>query len=199
MVTPELINFIRGELNKGKTRLELEKELFMQGGWKTTDVAEAFRAIDGVAMPMYKKPSLHKGRGWVILALFLIGGYAGWWIRDRQQFFTILKFPGMETEINAPVSTSTQQSFTKELAESLVRKNWGEPTSGEGYMFSVTIAEVDQYTYDILAFYGQPDDSVSAIKKQGKATFQNGAWTLSAPTITTVCQPGREGSNGICI
>lgn len=200
MVTPELINFIRSELNKGKTRPELEKELFLAGGWKTTDVAEAFRAIDGVAMPMYKKVNTHKGRGWVVLVIFLLGGAAGWWVRDRQQFFTILRFPTATDSIQeSSQTTALPQSrpdpsgpFTQVLAESLVQQQWGAYIPGEGMSFSVTSRKIDEDNYQVLAVYGQADDSVSTIKKQGTATLQNGTWILSTPTVTTVCHPGRE-------
>ncbi|MBP6904957.1 MAG: hypothetical protein KBB91_02785 [Candidatus Pacebacteria bacterium] len=90
MVNPQLVTYVRAELQKGKSRGDLQKELFLQGGWKATDVDEAFKAVDGVATPTQKSPKVHKKVRiiWVII-LMLLAGYAGWWIRDRQQFLKI--------------------------------------------------------------------------------------------------------------
>lgn len=91
MITPELITYLKTELAKGRSRGDLQKELFLQGGWKAVDVDEAFKAADGVvATPTQKQPRIHKKVRiiWVII-LMLLAGYAGWWIRDRQQFFHI--------------------------------------------------------------------------------------------------------------
>lgn len=48
MTTPELISFIKSELEKGKTREDIRVSLLANGGWTDADLSEAFRAI----MPM---------------------------------------------------------------------------------------------------------------------------------------------------
>lgn len=45
MVTQELIAYVRGELNKGKTRDEIRSALLSGGGWSEQDVSEVFRTI----------------------------------------------------------------------------------------------------------------------------------------------------------
>jgi hypothetical protein len=104
MVTAALIAYIRAELQKGKTPDALRIELTNAGGWTMNDVAEAFKAVDlavaaaaatSGATTTQSKP-IHIVRPhkqvrllWVVI-LVLLAGYAGWWIRDRQQF---LQFP----------------------------------------------------------------------------------------------------------
>ncbi|MBI2627311.1 hypothetical protein HYW72_00065 [Candidatus Nomurabacteria bacterium] len=44
MVTPELIEYIKGELAKGKTREKISAEL-ASGGWNEADLSEAFRTV----------------------------------------------------------------------------------------------------------------------------------------------------------
>ncbi len=48
MITPELLNYIKVELAKGRTRDELHKELMADGGWTEGDLNEAWR----IAIPM---------------------------------------------------------------------------------------------------------------------------------------------------
>lgn len=95
MITPALITFIKSELQKGKDRESIKAELATGGGWSIVDIAEAFAAIDleGTVdtKPATKAIKQHKTVRlvWVVV-LMLLAGYAGWWIRDRQQF---LRFP----------------------------------------------------------------------------------------------------------
>lgn len=107
MVTPEVINYIKGELQKGKTRADIEKELFLGGGWSATDLDEAFKAAtgagaDGKSVTVQKVTRPHKQVRllWVII-LMLIAGYCGWWFRDRQQFFQIQKLPTPQAVVNS--------------------------------------------------------------------------------------------------
>lgn len=100
MVTAPLIAYIRAELQKGKTPDALRLELTNAGGWTQADVAEAFKAVDlataaaaatSTTAPQSKpmriiRPHKHVRLLWVVI-LVLLAGYAGWWIRDRQQFF----------------------------------------------------------------------------------------------------------------
>ncbi len=96
MVTQELITYIKKSLAEGKSRADLEKELFLSGGWSASDLNDAFKAIEisapnGAPIIVQKVSKQHKTVRliWVIV-LMLIAGYCGWWIRDRQQF---LQFP----------------------------------------------------------------------------------------------------------
>jgi hypothetical protein len=45
MVTPELIEYIKGEVGKGRTREEIHQTLASQGGWNEDDLSEAFRTV----------------------------------------------------------------------------------------------------------------------------------------------------------
>lgn len=45
MVTPELLEYVRTEIAKGKTREEIHTILISNGGWSEIDLSEAFRAI----------------------------------------------------------------------------------------------------------------------------------------------------------
>ncbi len=45
MITPELIEYIRGEFTKGRTREEVHAELIKNGGWSEADLSEAFRTV----------------------------------------------------------------------------------------------------------------------------------------------------------
>ncbi len=104
MVTAPLIAYIRAELQKGKTPDALRVELTNAGGWTMADITEAFKAVDlattataatsGATTLQSKpiriiRPHKHVRLLWVVI-LVLLAGYAGWWIRDRQQF---LQFP----------------------------------------------------------------------------------------------------------
>ena len=108
MVTQELIAYVRAELGKGKTRAELQKQLFLIGGWQASDVDEVFRAIDGTAMPQRKVVSKHSGWKLFAVIVFVFGiGYCGWWIRDREMFFNFsIPLPGITKQ--APSSNVTQ-------------------------------------------------------------------------------------------
>lgn len=103
MITKEVITYIKKSLDAGKARVDIERELFLGGGWSASDLDEAFRAIEGKKISVvmttprpYKKVRLV----WVIV-LILIAGYIGWWIRDRQQFFSIQKIPSPQSVLNA--------------------------------------------------------------------------------------------------
>jgi len=63
MVTPELLEYIRTEVSKGKTREEIHVELISKGGWNESDLSEAFRIVipmqNNVVLPnpvVYKQP-----------------------------------------------------------------------------------------------------------------------------------------------
>ncbi|MFH1365782.1 MAG: hypothetical protein ABIG99_00060 [Patescibacteria group bacterium] len=45
MVTPELLEYIRKEIGKGKTREEIYGTLISSGGWEEADLSEAFRVV----------------------------------------------------------------------------------------------------------------------------------------------------------
>lgn len=45
MITPELINYIKGELAKGRTREDIRSTLAREGGWSDADLSEAFRTV----------------------------------------------------------------------------------------------------------------------------------------------------------
>lgn len=45
MITPELIGYIRGEFEKGRTREEVHTGLVADGGWSEVDLNEAFRTV----------------------------------------------------------------------------------------------------------------------------------------------------------
>ncbi len=48
MVTPELLNYIRGEFTSGRTREEVRTELVKNGGWGEVDLSDAFRIINPI-------------------------------------------------------------------------------------------------------------------------------------------------------
>lgn len=45
MVTPELLEYIRAEIAKGKIREEIRRTLISGGGWSEVDLSEAFRIV----------------------------------------------------------------------------------------------------------------------------------------------------------
>ena len=45
MITKELVDYIRGEVGKGKTREEIQPVLISGGGWTDADLNEAFRTV----------------------------------------------------------------------------------------------------------------------------------------------------------
>jgi len=96
-----------------------------------------------------------------------------------------------ETVIRQVENNKQTSSLTQQEAERLVNNNWGSYTPGEGLSLNVTIASNSNGTYNVVAIYGQADDSVSAVKKEGTATYQNGSWSLSQPVVTQSCHPGR--------
>lgn len=54
MVTPELLEYVRTEIAKGKTREEINKVLISGGGWSQADLSEVFRTVipmQGVVIP----------------------------------------------------------------------------------------------------------------------------------------------------
>ncbi|MEX2052153.1 MAG: hypothetical protein WD991_00455, partial [Candidatus Paceibacterota bacterium] len=53
----ELIAYIRGEVNKGKTREEIRASLLSGGGWSEADISEAFRTV----MPLESVPVVPPG------------------------------------------------------------------------------------------------------------------------------------------
>ena len=61
MTTPELLNYIRNEITKGKTREDIHRVLMSNGGWTEDDLSEAFRVIipmGSVIMPTPISPVL---------------------------------------------------------------------------------------------------------------------------------------------
>lgn len=114
MITPELITYLKTELAKGKSRGDLQKELFLQGGWKAVDVDEAFKAADGVTVaPVQQTPRVHKKvRLLYVIILMALAAYAGWWVRDRQQF---LKIPFLNKA--TVVKPTSQVTFINDQAQ----------------------------------------------------------------------------------
>jgi hypothetical protein len=45
MVTPELLEYVRTEISKGKTREKIHTKLISDGGWTESDLSEAFRVV----------------------------------------------------------------------------------------------------------------------------------------------------------
>jgi len=56
MVTPELLEYIRTEISKSKTREEVHKALISSGGWSESDLSEAFRTI--IPMQSFIQPTI---------------------------------------------------------------------------------------------------------------------------------------------
>ena len=56
MVTPELVEYIRAEIAKKKTREEIHKDLIYSGGWSESDLSEAFRTI--IPMQSFIQPTI---------------------------------------------------------------------------------------------------------------------------------------------
>ncbi len=104
MVTKEVITYIKKSLDAGRTRVDIEKELFLGGGWSAGDLDEAFKVVEGkkadTSAPQVIKPHKKIRVLWCII-LVLIAGYIGWWIRDRQQFFKLQKIPSPQSVLNA--------------------------------------------------------------------------------------------------
>jgi hypothetical protein len=60
MVTQELIAYMRAEVNRGKTREEISRNLLAGGGWSEADVVEAFKDImpsGGIINPIFASPT----------------------------------------------------------------------------------------------------------------------------------------------
>ncbi len=96
MVTQELITYIKVSLERGKTRADIEKELFLGGGWSAKDLDQAFEAVGGqnpnAKVAKIKKPHKKVRLVWVVVLMLLAAG-VGWWVRDRQQFFKLQATP----------------------------------------------------------------------------------------------------------
>ena len=58
MVTPELLEYMRGEIAKGKAREEIHKVLISGGGWTEDDLSEAFRIIIPFSPLSFYSPSV---------------------------------------------------------------------------------------------------------------------------------------------
>jgi hypothetical protein len=56
MVTQELISYVRGEVNKGKTREEIRTALLSGGGWSEADISEVFRSVMPLSGGVEEKP-----------------------------------------------------------------------------------------------------------------------------------------------
>lgn len=94
MVTQELITYIKVSLERGKTREDIEKELFLGGGWSAKDLDDAFIKVQGSGPVAVSPKKAHKKVRlvWVVILMLLAAG-AGWWVRDRQQFFKLQATP----------------------------------------------------------------------------------------------------------
>ena len=85
MITPELMEYIKGELVKGRTREDVRLSLAKDGGWSEIDLSEAFRTVSpaqNIAQnsgPSKISPKLMK----IILAVVILAGigFAVWFYR----------------------------------------------------------------------------------------------------------------------
>ena len=60
MTTPELLEYVRVEIGKGKTREEIHATLISGGGWNETDLSEAF-SVPLPTLPDALEPSIGNG------------------------------------------------------------------------------------------------------------------------------------------
>ena len=90
MVTPELIEYVRGEFSKGHTREEIHRILVSDGGWSEADINEVFRTVIpmqgsvGVS-PLLKPDTKSKSYlGNIIFVLVGAGCIFLWWFYNPQ-------------------------------------------------------------------------------------------------------------------
>ncbi len=77
MITSELLQFIRLQMTAGKARADIQKDLLLGGGWKISDVDEAFAIIDGkTAVPQVKS---HHGFRNFLIFIGIVAVLAGGW------------------------------------------------------------------------------------------------------------------------
>lgn len=77
MTTPELLEYVRGEIAKGKTREEIHGILISGGGWSEDDLSEAFRIIIPMQRPaaeVAESEAVPNGTGLSDLTLPAISG-----------------------------------------------------------------------------------------------------------------------------
>lgn len=97
---------------------------------------------------------------------------------------------GQNMGIAGSQSGNSIPPLTQTEAEQLVNDLWAECFPGECIGPEVTIEIFDQETF-VTAIYRLYSDSQANEKREGGAFYQNGAWTLTNPSITWNCHAGR--------
>ncbi|MDH5442634.1 MAG: hypothetical protein OEX08_03500 [Candidatus Nomurabacteria bacterium] len=97
---------------------------------------------------------------------------------------------------NEPAYVQPAQVLTQSQAEQLVVTYWNvNYNPNEGGVPVTTIQENGDGTYTVVTIVPALDDSISSSRLEGTATYVNGSWSLSSPSRTWSCQPGRGHQN----
>ncbi|OGI93596.1 hypothetical protein A3A03_00805 [Candidatus Nomurabacteria bacterium RIFCSPLOWO2_01_FULL_40_18] len=120
MVTPELIQYIKAEFAKGRTREEVHNDLVKNGGWSEVDLNEGFRSVIPMQSIMQspvtmQSSSYSKSPAWfpkIILIVIILGGifWAGWFLRaPLMKLFNpeVNKTDNTASVLNNPVIANT--------------------------------------------------------------------------------------------
>ena len=98
MITPELLEYVRAEIAKGKTREEINRALISSGGWSEDDLSEVFRIVipmQNVILPTSPiKPAFSKLPSsshllfsllkFLIILIIISGlGFGAWYYRSQ--------------------------------------------------------------------------------------------------------------------
>jgi hypothetical protein len=83
-------------------------------------------------------------------------------------------------------------ALSQDEALALARSTWGDCSAvGECSRVSASVQKEGSATRVTAIYEGLHDDSVSAMKKEGVASYANGSWTLGTAVTTYRCQQGR--------
>ncbi|HWC57486.1 MAG TPA: hypothetical protein VG621_00840 [Candidatus Paceibacterota bacterium] len=86
MVTPEMFSYIDRELKSGKNRDQIKLSLIQGGGWKGSDVDEAFARLDH---PHATKPPRTHSSGITFIFLLVLIVAAAYFIMQRYNIHSL--------------------------------------------------------------------------------------------------------------
>ena len=135
MVTQELLNYIKIEFSKGRTREDIKGTLVSEGGWSEEDLNEAFRTaipMQNIVSPQ-KKSNVSKLIK-ILISLILLAGviFGVWYYRSRVINFWdslmgnfSISFLGIKNNDNNTIITTTPVVKTKTPGEAEIVTDCG--------------------------------------------------------------------------
>jgi len=125
MITPELLEYVKTEIGKGKTREEINRTLISEGGWNADDLSEAFSVPvpdvaggvgpEGLALNSSTSATGRSATGWQNLTFFILGLFCviSWYFFQPQ----IVNFWNRGVESSQEVSINSWNAYANLFKE----------------------------------------------------------------------------------